>query len=62
MEEYHPGVRCLAAPVYDMRGEVVAAIGITGPVSSYTQDAIESVKEYVLNAANALSKSLGYAT
>lgn len=59
-EEYHPGVRCLAAPVFDMRAEVIAAIGVTGPVSSYTEDKFDLVKQCVLNASINLSKSLGY--
>ncbi len=29
-EEYYLGVRCLAAPVYDATGQLIAAIGITG--------------------------------
>ncbi len=28
-EEYHPGVRCLAVPVFGSAGQVVAALGIT---------------------------------
>ncbi len=61
-EEYHPGVRCLAAGVRDMRNEIVAAMGVTGPVASFTKDKIEFVKECVLKASNTLSKSLGYKT
>jgi DNA-binding IclR family transcriptional regulator len=60
-EEYHPGVRCLAAPIFDMRAEVVASMGVTGPVTSYTEDKFKLVKECVLNACISLSKSLGYA-
>lgn len=59
-EEYHPGVRCLAAPVFDMRGQVVAAIGVTGPTSSFTQDKIASVGQSVRQASSQLSRALGY--
>jgi IclR family acetate operon transcriptional repressor len=31
-EEYHPGVRCLATPVFGSDGTVVAAVGITASV------------------------------
>lgn len=59
-EEYHTGVRCLAAGIRDMRGEIVAAIGVTGLVSSFTIERKEFVKECVLEASLSLSRSLGY--
>ena len=61
-EEYHSGVRCLAAGIRNMRNEVVAAMGVTGLVTSFTKDKIEFVKACVLEASNTLSKSLGYKT
>ncbi|MDE2913509.1 MAG: IclR family transcriptional regulator [Paracoccaceae bacterium] len=30
-EEYASGIRCVAAPVFDRRNEMIAAIGISGP-------------------------------
>jgi IclR family acetate operon transcriptional repressor len=56
-EEYHVGVRCLAAPVRDARGEVVAAIGITAPVATFTKRRIPEVAQAVLRAAAALSEA-----
>jgi DNA-binding IclR family transcriptional regulator len=58
-EEYHPGVRCLAAPVFNMRGEAAAAIGVTGPTVSFTKEDIPFVREQVCKAAETLSASLG---
>lgn len=60
-QEYHEDVRCLAAPVRDSRGQVTVAIGVTGPVSSFTKERKEFVKECVLEASLLLSRSLGYA-
>lgn len=54
-EEYHSGVRCMAAPVFDMQGELLAAVGITGPAGSITLDKVDVVKA----AAENLSRSLG---
>jgi DNA-binding IclR family transcriptional regulator len=58
-EEYHPGVRCLAAPVFDMKGDVIAAIGVTGPTVNFAAGDIPSVREQVCRAAQRLSASLG---
>jgi DNA-binding IclR family transcriptional regulator len=58
-EEYHPGVRCLAAPVFDMKGNVVAAIGVTGPAASFTTGRLPEVRDRVCMAAQQLSASLG---
>lgn len=58
-EEYHLGVRCLAAPVFNMHGEVIAAIGVTGPTATLTRDQIGLVREHVCKAAQKLSSGLG---
>jgi IclR family transcriptional regulator, KDG regulon repressor len=54
-EEYHLGVRCLAAPVWDIAGDVVAAIGITASSLYFTKKRIPSMARQVLGAAAALS-------
>ena len=61
-EEYHPGVRCLAAPVRDARGAVVAAVGITGSASRFTRNKIESFSATVIKASDQVSRGLGAAT
>jgi DNA-binding IclR family transcriptional regulator len=58
-EEYHLGVRCLAAPVFDMHKQVIAAIGITGPAKEILMESIGSLSKNVLAAADVLSRSLG---
>jgi IclR family acetate operon transcriptional repressor len=58
-EEYHAGVRCLAAPVFDMQKQVIAAVGITGPATEISIEAIPSLSKIVLAAAGELSRSLG---
>ncbi len=46
-EEFEQDVRCLAAPVFDHRSTVVAAIGISGPA-------------IVMEVAGALSERMGF--
>ena len=58
-EEYHTGVRCLAAPVWDAAHNVVAAIGITGTASRFTRDKVAQFSEFVIAAAEDVSRSLG---
>lgn len=54
-EEYHEGVRCLGAPVRDIAGRVIAAIGVTGTCQSFDKGRIRTVAQQVLQAAAELS-------
>ncbi len=58
-EEYSPGVRCLAAPIRDSRGDVIAAIGITASTASFTRRRIKPVSRAVIAAAERISAALG---
>lgn len=58
-EEFSEGVRCLAAPIYNSFGHVVAAVGITGSTSRFTKVKIKEMAGSVMNAANQISKKLG---
>ncbi len=60
-EEFNPGVRCLAAPVYGSDGVVVAAIGITAATVRFTKDRIPEMGSAVKAAASELSRLLGFA-
>lgn len=54
-EEYHLGVRCLAAPIADSEGRVVAAVGITASTMSFTKKRVLEVAGHVVLAAESLS-------
>ncbi|WP_438862490.1 IclR family transcriptional regulator [Neptunicella sp.] len=56
--EYHQDVRCLAVPVRDKRGVVVAAIGITAPAASFTEAQIPMIASQVKEAACAIYKDV----
>jgi DNA-binding IclR family transcriptional regulator len=61
-EEREKGLRCLAAPIRNHHGDVVAAISVAGPIDRLPQDLIGSdVAEAVLAAARAISIDLGAA-
>ncbi|HEX2620508.1 MAG TPA: IclR family transcriptional regulator [Phototrophicaceae bacterium] len=59
-EEYDEGIRCIAAPVYNHTGLVVASIGASGPAVRVTRDRVPALAAYVMNAAADLSAALGY--
>ena len=58
-EEYDEGLRCIGAPVWDHSRNVVAAIGIGGPVTRVTPDRIDELAALVMDAARGLSRRLG---
>lgn len=41
--EYHIDVRCLAAPVRNEQGQVVAAVGVTGPLTVFGKQPITAI-------------------
>lgn len=58
--EWRASVCGLAAPVFDARGEAVAALGISGPAERLTQKALRGFAAPVIEGAQALSRELGY--
>lgn len=60
-EEYEEGVRCIAAPVRDYTGNVVAAISISGPAMRMPDKKIsEDLAQTVKEAGEEISRRLGY--
>ncbi|MDW7675679.1 MAG: IclR family transcriptional regulator [Bacillota bacterium] len=59
--ENQEGVRCIAAPVQNHLGQVIAAISMAGPSNRITLERIEEeLKFKVMEAAQAVSRVLGY--
>jgi DNA-binding IclR family transcriptional regulator len=59
-EECELGVRCVAAPLRDYSGAVVAAISTSGPVGRVTPERIPEIAESMKAAALAISRQLGH--
>ena len=59
-EENEIGVKCVGAPIFDMNGDVVAAISVTGPVTRITDDKIDFISNEVMQCTNLISKEMGY--
>jgi DNA-binding IclR family transcriptional regulator len=54
-EEYVDGVRCLAAPVRDKDGMIIASIGISAPVGRFPQERDTAAARQVCETARDLS-------
>lgn len=59
-EEYELGVCAIAAPIFNRLGAMVAAIGGPSPVSRMTPERITAIAEAFKEAAEAISRRLGY--
>jgi len=58
-EEKTDGMRCIAAPVFDMTGEAVAGISVSGPTSRVGLDDIDRLSVPVMAAARNLTRAIG---
>ena len=56
--EYIEDVRCVAAPIRDPLGEIVASVGISSPVTRLQTKAIARATAAVKKTADAISASL----
>lgn len=59
-EEYIIGNRCVAAPIYDYRGDIIAAVSASGPTALLTDSRMTEAVERVKKAANDISRRLCY--
>jgi IclR family transcriptional regulator, KDG regulon repressor len=59
-EETLTGVRCVAAPLRDALGRVVAAISLTGPSVRLTDERISRLAQDIRTTADSISAELGF--
>ena len=59
-EECEVGVKCVAAPIRDYTGRIIAAISMSGPLTRMTQAKMSLMQEGISRAAIELTASLGY--
>lgn len=59
-EETLLGARCLAVPVRNHRGEVIAALSASGPVGAWTPTRMARLRALLQAAGEMLSQQLGY--
>lgn len=59
-EELLQDMRCIAAPIYNNVGDIIAAASITTLVSRLTNEKLENKKGHLMYAVHKISKELGY--
>ena len=59
-EEQEKDIRCLAGPIFNHRGDVVASFSISAPSSRMTKERIEELADLVVQYSEKMSRSLGY--
>lgn len=58
-EERNDGMRCIAAPVFDVNREAVAGISVSGPSSRISTRQLENLARPVIEAARDLTAAIG---
>ncbi|MCH7957949.1 MAG: helix-turn-helix domain-containing protein [Proteobacteria bacterium] len=58
-EEHALGVRCVAAPIFDESGQVLAAISLSGPTARITDDRVPLLGAWVTRAARLITAEFG---
>jgi DNA-binding IclR family transcriptional regulator len=58
-EELEPGLRCIAAPIRDAEGVVVASLGLSGPAPRLTDSTVREIAAHVVAAARLASLANG---
>lgn len=56
-EEYEYGLSCMAAPINDMDGNLIAAVSISGPTTRLQYKGIDKLKKNLIETAEKISKS-----
>jgi DNA-binding IclR family transcriptional regulator len=58
-QENEPDVRCLGAPVFDIEGNVIAAVSLSGSVTQMNDEALPRLLDFLLDGAKRISERLG---
>lgn len=59
-EENADGVRCIAAPIFDARGSVVAALGTSSIIQHIDEPNLPKIVGFLTEAAAKVSREIGY--
>ena len=60
LEENEPGIRCIGAPIFDVRRKVVASVSVASAELYMPRERMEELGPVVLETARAISRDLGW--
>lgn len=58
--EHEEGIRCVAAPIYDRYGKVIASISIAGPTIYITKERVPELVQQITETTKMISYQLGH--
>lgn len=59
-EENADGVRCIAAPIYDAKGNIIAALGTSSIIMHIDEAHLPKIAELVIKSAAKVSRQMGF--
>lgn len=59
-EEIEEGLKCVAAPIWDINGKVIAATSVAGPAMRMTDEKIQDIVKDIVRFNKEISASMGY--
>ncbi len=59
-QEIVEGARCVAAPIFDMYGNPLGALSLSGAMHRFKEEDLPDISEQIKSAAAEISKKLGY--
>jgi DNA-binding IclR family transcriptional regulator len=60
LEENEYGINCIAVPIFDQTGKVIAAVSISGPTMRMTDERLKHLQGRLLDIGKQISARLGY--
>lgn len=60
IEENETGITCIAAPIFDNKGDITAAVSISGPTIRLTNEQLVKLRPIIVEVSKNISNRLGY--
>lgn len=60
LEENEVGITCIAAPIFEHAGKIVASVSISGPTTRMDRERMEELKQKITDVSKRISARLGY--
>lgn len=62
IQENETGITCIAGPIFDNRGNITAAVSVSGPSTRMTESRLEGLSPAIMEIGKKISHRLGYIT